>query len=180
MRIVAGKFGGRKLISPKGKDVRPTSDKIRGAVFNMLQARHAVEGAYVLDAFCGSGALGLEALSRGAAFCRFMDKDKLSIDLVHENAQNFDCLEYCDFLKCDATKMRGSGETYSLVFLDPPYNHNLVSLMIETLVGGSFLCDGALMVCETERQCVVDAPECIQVHEKVYGSVKITLLQYFS
>ena len=73
MRIVAGIYGGRKLIVPKGRDIRPTSDKIRGAVMNMLRSRDAVEGAHVIDAFCGTGALGLEAMSQGAASCLFVD-----------------------------------------------------------------------------------------------------------
>ena len=97
MRIVAGQWGGRRLIEPRGRDIRPTSDKVRGAVFNMLRGYGAVEGACVLDAFCGSGALGLEALSQGAHSCVFADKDRASLDLARRNVAQFDAQEMCEF-----------------------------------------------------------------------------------
>ena len=87
MRIVAGAYGGRRLEVPKGRDIRPTSDKVRGAIFNALRSRGAVEGARVLDAFCGTGALGLEALSQGAVHCSFLDKSRESLELAKRNAQ---------------------------------------------------------------------------------------------
>jgi 16S rRNA (guanine966-N2)-methyltransferase len=87
MKIVAGKYGGRRLVVPKNEDIRPTSDKVRGAIFNMLTSRGAVDGAHVLDAFCGTGALGLEALSRGAKYCEFIDKSRVSLALARENAE---------------------------------------------------------------------------------------------
>ncbi len=180
MKIVSGKFGGRKLISPYDDRVRPTSDKVRGAVFNMLQARDAIADATVLDAFCGTGALGLEALSRGAKFCRFMDLDRMSLDLAFENVENLSCLNQSDFVKCDATKMRQSDEAYSLVFLDPPYHKNLVHEMLCVLKDGSHLCEGAWIVCETERQCDVSSQGYVLAQDRVYGLIKISLLQYLS
>ncbi len=92
MRIVAGQYGGRRLEVPKGRDIRPTSDKVRGAIFNALRSRGAVEEARVLDVFCGTGALGLEALSQGAAHCTFMDKARESLELAKRNAQNLGVL----------------------------------------------------------------------------------------
>ena len=89
MKIIGGEYGGRQLIVPKNRDIRPTSDKVRGAIFNMLASRGAVEDAHVLDAFCGTGALGLEALSRGATSCEFIDKSRTSLALARENAEVF-------------------------------------------------------------------------------------------
>ncbi len=85
MRIVSGRHGGRRLQVPKNNKIRPTSDKIRGAIFNMLSAREAIDDAHVLDGFCGTGALGLEALSRGAAQALFIDTSKASLSLAREN-----------------------------------------------------------------------------------------------
>lgn len=178
MKIVSGRFGGRKLISPSDDHVRPTTDKVRGAIFNMLQARSALVDAYVLDAFCGSGALGLESLSRGAGFCRFVDNDRTSLDLAKTNARNLHCTEFCDFAKSDALKERSSSYAYSLVFLDPPYNKGLVSAMLKSLLEHSVLCDGAWVVCETEQHADIDVSGYEFDVEKTYGSVKVTLLQY--
>ena len=85
MRIVSGLYGGRKIQAPKGRMVRPTTDKVRGAVFNMLQSRGLVDDAVVLDAFCGTGGMGLEALSRGAHSCTFVDSARDSLVCVKEN-----------------------------------------------------------------------------------------------
>ncbi len=182
MKIVAGKYGGRKLILPKGRDIRPTTDKVRGAVFNMLTSRGAVDDANVLDAFCGSGALGLEALSRGAAHCSFIDKARSSIDLAKENALAFDTMDYCDFAVRDSVKLPekpSNKDTYGLVFLDPPYNKGLIHETLENLVNGGWLSHGAWIVCESERR--FDLPEIAGISvdsEKTYGDIKITLVQY--
>lgn len=180
MKIVSGRYGGRKLISPQDDRVRPTSDKVRGAVFNMLQARSVIIDAYVLDAFCGSGALGLEALSRGADFCRFVDNDVTSLDLAKMNARNLHCTDFCDFVKADALKQRSSSYAYSLVFLDPPYNQGLVSAMLRGLIEYSLLCDRAWVVCETERGMDLDISGYTLDGDKTYGSVQVRLLQYSS
>lgn len=177
MKIVAGRFGGRKLISPADERIRPTSDKVRGAVFNMLQARGALVDAYVLDAFCGSGALGLEALSRGADFCRFVDNDVTSLDLAKSNARNLHCTEFCDFVKADALAQRSSSYAYSLVFLDPPYNKGLVSAMLRSLIDHYLLCDRAWVVCETEQGANIDISGYDLNADKTYGSIQIRLLQ---
>ena len=182
MKIVSGKFGGRKLLSPQNKDVRPTSDKIRGAIFNMLQSRGAIEGANVLDGFCGTGALGLESLSRGAVRCIFMDNARTSLELAQENARIFGAEEDCVFSLKDATKIserKGEQEAYTLVFLDPPYAKSLVKMPLEALVGGKWLADNCLVVCESERRCSINIMVGFNVDsEKTYGDTKVTLLTY--
>lgn len=183
MRIVAGIYGGRRLFEPKNNDIRPTSDKIRGAVFNMLASRGAVEGAYVLDAFCGSGALGLEALSRGAAGCTFIDKSRESLDLARKNGDMLGVAAH--YILKDFTKIgtrTASLSPASLVFLDPPYRMELVQVALKILVDGNWLADGARIVCETEKMFNGSFTEgfiCFTSEfEKAYGETRIVLLRY--
>ncbi len=180
MKIVSGKYGGRRLIVPKDRSIRPTTDKVRGAVFNMLVSRGAVDGVRVLDGFCGSGALGLEALSRGAQHCTFMDKARSSIDLTKENADALKATEFCDFSVRDATKIpENHGDMYGLVFLDPPYQKGLIPDVLQSLISGGWLDKGAWIVCESERHFTLPVlPNLMNDHEKIYGDIKITLAQY--
>ncbi len=183
MKIVGGKFGGRRLISPKNNNIRPTSDKIRGAVFNMLASRDALAGVRVLDAFCGTGALGLEALSRGANHCSFMDKARSSLDLAKENAYMLKTADNCDFILKDSSKInvRAEGESlYDLVFLDPPYNKGLINDTLNALINGNWIAPDGWIICESER-AITCAIEGYNINsEKTYGDTKITLLTYDS
>lgn len=179
MKIVAGYYRGRKLFVPKNNDIRPTSDKIRGAVFNMLQSRGVLDGAHVLDAFCGTGALGLEALSRGASSCVFMDKARDSLSLARDNA---DILGVeADFLLRDATKLSVRTDdipAYNLVFLDPPYDKGFVSAALQSLLDGDWIAPDGWIVCETERAFTYNAISgCEMDNEKTYGDTKITLIR---
>ena len=179
MKIVSGQFGGRKLFVPKNNNIRPTSDKIRGAVFNMLQSRGALDGAHVLDAFCGTGALGLEALSRGADSCVFMDKARDSLSLAQDNAEMLGV--EADFLLRDATKISARTEAarpYDLIFLDPPYAKGLASTALQGLLDGGWIAPEGWIVCETERAFTYSGvEECEMENEKIYGDTKITLLR---
>lgn len=182
MRIVSGTYRGRRLIVPQNNAIRPTSDKVRGAVFNMLHARGAVEGVRVLDAFCGSGGLGLEALSRGAGHATFFDKAHMSLNVAKENASALGVLGQCDFKLQDCLKIPKRSPVdnmYGLVFLDPPYGQGLVERALFVLHQQDWLSDDALVVCETEK----DAPRAVGVNfsgiiEKTYGAIKIRLLRY--
>ena len=182
MKIVSGKFGGRKLFTPQNRDIRPTSDKIRGAVFNMLGSREALKDANVLDAFCGTGALGLEALSRGAAHCTFTDKMHASLNLAKENAQMLKVMDICDFILADASKIGSRSdieEPYDLVFLDPPYNQILVCSTLQALVDGDWIAIDGLVICETEKYYDYVAMDgFILDNEKIYGDTKVILLKY--
>ena len=182
MKIVAGQYGGRRLNVPKNRDIRPTTDKVRGAIFNMLASRGAIEGVRVLDAFCGSGALGLEALSRGAAHCSFMDKSRSSLDLARDNAQALDALSRCDFEVRDwlkNVKKQQDNNTYGLIFLDPPYHKNIIPDILDKLVSENWLSGEAWIVCESEKAFVFpDMDNYIADHEKIYGDIKVTLVRY--
>lgn len=176
MRIVAGLYKGRRLETPKGRDIRPTSDKIRAAVFNALNARGAVVDATVMDAFCGTGALGLEAISQGAAACYFFDKARSSIELCKANSQNLGCEAQANITVSDSTKARvKDGVLFDLVFLDPPYNKNLVAPTIENLVAQNCLKDDVLFVIETDKSEEIESAFIAIESEKTYGSTKIII-----
>lgn len=177
MRIAGGAYKGRALTVPKS-GVRPTSDKVRQAMFNMLHARGAVDGAIVLDAFCGSGALGLEALSQGAAHITFWDKSADSLKITKENAGKMDAQKCCAINRCDITKLSEKPqqkEGFTLVFLDPPYNENLIPLALEKLISGGWLAPDCLIVMEMAKNENPPLPEIDVFQEKIYGDTKVVL-----
>lgn len=184
MRIDAGSHKGTKLIAPEGDDVRPTSDRARQAIFNMLIHRfEAVEGARVLDAFAGSGALGLEALSRGAESLVAMELMRPALDALKRNItacrENARALVFaCDALKPPAAKTHPKFAPCSLVFLDPPYGKGLIAPAIDALSDAGWIAPGALIVAEmaiTEDLPAIH-PLAIQ-EERRYGKAKIQFLQ---
>lgn len=179
MRIVAGLYGGRKLIVPKNRDIRPTSDKVRGAIFNALHSLGAVEGAQVLDGFCGTGALGLEALSRGAARCTFIDVARSSLDLARENAAALGAAG--TFIGGDLIKAKApaAGAPFSLVFLDPPYKAGLTAGALQVLAQPGWLAPGALCVVESAKSEILEhADEFLLQAEKIYGDTKVVFYRY--
>lgn len=180
MRIVSGKYGGRKLAVPKNRDIRPTSDKIRGAVFNMLRSRGAIEGANVLDVFCGTGALGFEALSQGASHCTFIDKSRDSLNLARQNAAELGTENAARFFLKDAAKLGAKPDDVppgTLAFLDPPYNKGLIAPTLEALQ--DWLEENAVCVIEAEKAFNEELPQSFTVlDERDYGDTKILLLQY--
>lgn len=179
MRIVSGIYGGRRLASPADGSIRPTSDKIRGAIFNALLSRIDIEGVRVLDVFCGSGALGLEALSRGAAHCIFVDSSRTSLALTRENAGSLD-VENAEFIRSEAAALREcKADPAELVFLDPPYDKGLAVPALQALHDGEWLAQGAVCVLEVEAQFGDVLPEAYSVlNEKAYGTTRVLYLAY--
>ena len=169
MRIVAGTHGGRRIAAPKGRDVRPTSDRVREALFSVLGAR--VHGARVLDLFAGTGALGLEALSRGAAVAVFVDRDTTAV------RANLDALGFdADVHRRDALAyLRATAARFDLVFLDPPYREarSLGPKLADTLP--AVLAPGALVVSESDRRDPLDLPGLETLDERRYGDTLIRL-----
>lgn len=158
MRIVAGRHRGRQLESPDDLPVRPTSDRARESLFNILEhGRLAqggispVRGARVLDAFCGTGALGLEALSRGAAHAVFLDRDPAALKLARRNAAKIKETGHAVFLLGDATNPPPADEPCTLVFLDPPYDQDLIGPTLSALLARGWLAPGAIAVAEMKR-----------------------------
>jgi 16S rRNA (guanine966-N2)-methyltransferase len=155
MRIVGGALRGKALTAPAGSATRPTADRVRQALFDMLwhapwAGRAVVEGAHVLDAFAGTGALGLEALSRGAAHAIFVENDSAALASLRANIAASRLADRCTIEARDALALQ-PGRPCALVFLDPPYGKDLVPLTLSTLVGIGRLAPGALVVAELGR-----------------------------
>jgi 16S rRNA (guanine966-N2)-methyltransferase len=184
MRIVAGAHKGRSLVAPKGRATRPTADRAREGIFNVLA--HAawappLEGARVIDLFAGSGALGLEAISRGAAFALFVETDAAARGAIRENAEALGVMGITRIHRRDATalgeKPAGLGAPFDIAFLDPPYGQGLAAVALERLLSGNWLAENACAVVETGR----DDPEVrvagFDVQDvKSYGEATVSFL----
>ncbi len=155
MRIIAGQWRGRQLIAPAGANTRPTADRVRQALFDMLlhapwAGRDAVEGAHVLDAFAGTGALGLESLSRGASCSFFFEQDRTALAALRANVQACRAEAQCRIVARDTLRPT-VGQACNLVFLDPPYGQDLVPKAVEALRAAGWIAEGALLVVETSQ-----------------------------
>lgn len=173
MRIVSGIARGKKLCSPEGLDVRPTIDRVKEAVFSSLQ--FDIEGRRVLDLFAGSGQLGLEAISRGAEFCDFVDSNENSIKAINENINNcaFENKSRVNF--CDSVAfIENTDLKFDIAFLDPPYNKGLINRVMPILV--SKMTDYGIIVCEHTQECdlLENYGNFKKQKTKKYGKVYVT------
>lgn len=173
MRVITGLARGRKLLSPEGVVVRPTTEMVKEAIFSILNFR--LPEAEVLDLFAGSGQLGIEALSRGAKRCVFVDKTRASHELVIENLKSTKLFERASVANMDATSfLRGNAVKFDIILVDPPYNEGLTQGVLER-AGNSLAHDG-IIICETAR--TEDLPETVgDLHrhrEYRYGQIKLT------
>ena len=153
MRIVAGKLRGRSLAVPEGGTIRPTSDRVREALFNILShgiEDFALDGVRVLDLFAGTGALGIEALSRGASFCLFIEEDATARGLVRRNVEALGLTGQARIYRRDATRLGPAlpRERFDLLLADPPYGKGLGELAIASAASGGWLQPGAVVVLE--------------------------------
>lgn len=159
MRITGGTLQNRRVDSRPGKAVRPTSARLREALFNVLEkgvvaqraGRPLVEGANVLDVCCGSGVLGLEALSRGAKRVTFVDGSQDSLEIARRNADRLGVRGKTGCLRADLRRLPPSNYRFDLIFLDPPYDRNLVAPALTSLMAGGWLADGAVIAVEHHR-----------------------------
>lgn len=166
MRITGGQFRGRALAEPPDNRVRPTSDKVRQAIFNILGHNDfgfELEGAKVIDVFAGTGALGLEALSRGAGFALFVDDSAESRALIRRNVEALNLTGVSKIWRRDAMDMgplgAGAGGPFNLVFLDAPYRKGLTERALTSLAAGGWLAPGALAVAETAADETAATPD---------------------
>ena len=163
MRIVGGRLRGRPLAAPKTQAIRPTADRLREALFNILVHRHGdpVSGARVLDLFAGTGALGLEALSRGAAFALFVDEDAEARGLIRGNIATLGLGGVSRIFRRDATRLGPAHplEPFSLVFADPPYGRGLAGPALAAAREGGWLAADAIAVVEESADAAFAAPE---------------------
>ena len=163
MRVVAGLAGGRKLQAPPGKDIRPTSDRVREAIFSSLESVDAVRGASVLDLFCGSGALGIEALSRGAASATFVDDDPSAVAVVRANLASTG-LERGEVVRADAVRWLDGGAAFDLALVDPPYSFNGWDDVFSRLCA-------KLVVAESDRDLDIPSGRLIERRKRYGGTV---------
>jgi 16S rRNA (guanine966-N2)-methyltransferase len=173
MRVITGKARGRRLKTPENYDIRPTTDGVKEAVFNIVQ--FDVEGRRVLDLFAGTGQLGIEALSRGAASCVFIDSDKTAAGIVKENLRA--CSLDGAVLQTDALSYLGECGKFDLIFVDPPYDSGLYDGVLQKINSVDILSDGGIIICESRRETPmppVSAPYSAG-REYVYGKVKISV-----
>lgn len=184
MRIVGGEFKGRAIAAPAGRDTRPTSDRARESVFNVLA--HAdwspgVEGRRVLDLFAGSGALGLEAMSRGAAFALFVETDATARGTIRDNIEALGLFGTTRIHRRDATdlgvKPAGLGDPFDLVFLDPPYGKGLGERTLAKLGAGGWITADALIMLEVGADETPKLEAFETLDERGYGAAKVFFLK---
>ena len=185
MRIVAGSLKGRAIVAPEGQGTRPTSDRARQAVFNVLE--HAawsepLEGARVLDLFAGSGALGFEAISRGAAFALFVETDDAARGAIRENADAWGLMGRTRVHRRSAVDLGvrpgSAGEAFDLAFLDPPYGKGLGEPALARLLEGDWLKPGAIVVfVRGSDEPEIDTPGYERLDARDYGAARVLFLR---
>jgi 16S rRNA (guanine966-N2)-methyltransferase len=179
MRIVGGKFKGHSIAPPQGSATRPTSDRVRESIFNILA--HGIEGleiegSRVLDVFAGTGALGLEAVSRGARFCQFVDDSSEARGIIRKNADALGVIGLVKIWRRDATDLGPCSPQpgFDLVFADPPYGKGMGEKALAALVAGQWLNPGAIVVLEESQKAVVAPVAGVTlIDERDYGDTKV-------
>ncbi len=176
MRVISGFARGRRLKELQGEDTRPTTDKVKEALFNIIQ--FDIEGRRVLDLFGGTGQLGIEALSRGAAHCTFVDQRREATTLIRENLKVCALDERSRVVQGDAMSFLAScGEKFDLIFLDPPYQTDLLPRCLESVARFDILREHGIMVCESaaDRDLPPLAPPYEQGRSYRYGRIRLTV-----
>ena len=183
MRIVAGRFRGRALVAPEHDGLRPTSDRVRESVFNILL--HGIEdfdlkSARVLDLFAGTGALGLEAMSRGAAFCLFVEDAADARALIRRNVEAFGLTGETRIFKRDATDLgpAGKNDCYDIAFLDPPYGNGLGEKALAGLASGGWLKPRGIAVFEERAGTEITVPPAYEaLDQRTWGDTEVRFLR---
>jgi 16S rRNA (guanine966-N2)-methyltransferase len=179
MRVVAGKFRGRSLVTPDAEDIRPTSDRVREAIFNILAHGAAATdftGKKVLDLFAGTGALGIEALSRGAAQALFVDDGAESRGLIRDNIEALGLTGVTKVFRRDATALGEVGKygAFDLVFLDPPYGKGLGERALTSALAGGWIAADAMVILEERKDVAVTLPTGLTLIERrTWGDTQV-------
>src|ERR1700730_1995790 len=182
MRVVGGRLKGRNLVSPASRDIRPTADRLRESLFNILIHAYGdpIEGARVLDLFAGTGALGIEAISRGAAFALFVDNGAEARALLRGIVESLGLGGVTKVFRRDAGDLGPAHpvEPFSLVFLDPPYRMKLAEKALASLRDGGWLTPGAMLVVEEARAAGLVAPEGYEeLERRAYDDTEFVFLR---
>ena len=186
MRIVAGKHRGRRIEAPAGRDLRPTSDRVREALFNLLAHNPwgpgdapLPRGARVLDAFAGTGALGLEALSRGAVHVTFLETAEAALRCLARNVRGLEAEEDCDVSRRDATRPGPAPGACALALLDPPYRSGLAAPALAELARMGWLARGAVCAVELAAKELFEPPDGFEpLDDRRYGATRIVMLRW--
>ncbi len=185
MRIIGGKFRGRRIIAPEGVTSRPTTDRTRESLFNILSVRDDFDfnNARVIDLFAGSGALGLEALSRGAQFCLFVETDAAARGAIRHNTEALDLFGCTRIHRRSAAalgvKPASAGSSFTLAFLDPPYRKGLAAPALATLKDNGWLTEGAIIVIEQGKgEDPVTVTGFTEVDRRHYGAAQIGIYKF--
>jgi 16S rRNA (guanine966-N2)-methyltransferase len=182
MRVVGGRLKGRNLASPVSRDIRPTADRLRESLFNILVHAYGdpIEGARVLDLFAGTGALGIEAISRGAAFALFVDNGTEARALLRNNIEALGLGGVTKVFRRDAGDLGPAHpvEPFSLVFLDPPYRMKLAEKALASLRDGKWMTSGAMLVVEEAKAAGFVAPEGFEeLERRTYDDTEFVFLR---
>jgi 16S rRNA (guanine966-N2)-methyltransferase len=186
MRIVAGTLRGRPIAAPKHEGLRPTSDRVRESLFNVLE--HGIDGfelagARVADLFAGTGALGLEALSRGAAYCLFVEESAEARALIRTNIEALQLIGATRIFRRSAIDLGPAGTVtpFQLAFLDPPYDKGLGEQALASLAVGKWLVPDAIAVLEERADAIVELPpEFLEIDKRRYSDTEIRIARYRS
>ncbi len=182
MRIITGKYKGRPLATVPDQSVRPATDRVRGMIFNVLQNRLRVEGSRVLDAFAGSGSLGFEALSRGASFVAFVEKEPAVLRVIESNAAKLGCEDSCDIIRSDALSfMSHGGQEFDLIFADPPYLYEGTDRIPGAVFQAKLLAKGGFLIIEHTRRTAFGPSGLYRtVLEKEFGGTRVSFFAHSS
>lgn len=184
MRVVGGRFRGRPLATPADDATRPTSDRVREAIFNILAhgvPGFSLAGARVLDLFAGTGALGLEALSRGAGYCLFVEEAATARALVRRNVEALGLTGVTKIYRRDATQLGPAAgrEQFDLAFLDPPYGQGLAEKALASAAAGGWLTPGTIAVVEERKDAAVEFPAAfVAIDQRTWGDTQAAFARY--
>jgi len=177
LRIIAGRFGGRFISADVGSGTHPMGDRVRSAIFAMLESRGVLDGARVLDAFAGTGALGLESLSRGAIFATFLERDRTAADVIDVNITTLNVSEQTKLIRTGVENWTKTSENdkYDIIFADPPYHNpqfSTVSKLVKHLQP-----NGLLLLSFPERGTLPNLEGVVVVDKRIYGEAAIALFR---
>ncbi|HFD16213.1 MAG TPA: 16S rRNA (guanine(966)-N(2))-methyltransferase RsmD [Rhodospirillales bacterium] len=180
LRIIAGSLKGRRLAVPRGLLVRPTADRAREALFSILEhGEPALRGSRFLDLFAGSGAVGIEAFSRGAREVLLVEREPAALVALRANLDRIPHRDAIRVMATDATRLGRAPHTFDIAFLDPPYRSGLAGQALEALAAGSWLAPGARVVVElAAREDLATAADYAREDERRYGSCRFLFLRY--
>jgi 16S rRNA (guanine966-N2)-methyltransferase len=178
MRIISGQWRSRPLIAPKGDTTRPTADRTRETLFSMLASRlGSFEDLHVLDLFAGSGALGLEALSRGAATCTFVEQDRAALDALESNIAKLGAKAQCDVRKSSVLSLGPARGAYDLILMDPPYGTGAGTVALDKLARLGWIAPSALVSIESGNREEVQVKGFTIDATRDVGKARLTLLR---